>query len=540
MQFNEDYYKRFKDGSTILGGENDSTALTSGRGPVGIDGQNVIRFQPDQPSIIFGGAGSGKLAQLGAFQLVHPINQSFFILDVGHQYMSTSWHYNLAMGREAYAINPQGGSLYPDLNHPVDLFSILREDAQLFENCRSIAMMALTENEKGGDNAWVLDDAMRWLIRLLIALVYLSGHATPKNLWRLINELDADNEVIKNWGRSAEGLPFDVQTTFIEIYRSKTTSEKHYSAVMGKIKSDLDWLTSEKMANSISGEADYLRDLGDPNKKVGIYLGVTGGTTKEMESFIRLVVGIAQLHCVRAMKGALPLFYIEEAAALGKADFINKAVSEYRKYFQTVLVYQSLGQINKLFGKAGAQEILDSCGMQIFLGGGIRSYDSAKQIADTVGKATINVDTPFSQLDCAYRAENALWNAYWQDQDLFDALRTYEHESAQSLEQRQVGRYAIEPSELMRLTDPILVLSPGKGLQPILAHKLLPYWKHPMMAGRYGPDPLFPPVDRVSIRRRFFGQTTRKFIRTAVPEHLAHMPNHSNGQIAYVEGYRTW
>lgn len=539
MRFDGDFYRRYKDGSTRLGGDNDAEHLTRGLGPIAMDG-NIIRFQPDQPSIVFGGAGCGKFANLGAYQLGHPSTKSFFILDVGGQFMSTTWHWNLAMGRECYGFNPQGASLYPDIHHDLDLWQFLKNDSNLFENTRAVAGMALTESDKNGDNAWVGQGARRWVTRFLTSRVRLEGRVKPDDFWRFVNQIDTDDEFLKSWGRACESLPNDEHATFIEIYQKKKSSEKEYGAIMGKIRDDLDWLSSPKIAAAISGDTDYLSVLGDPAKKVGIYYVLKGGTSKEMESLTRMVVGIAQRHCVQAMKGAVPLFYLEEAATCGKAEFIKKGVSECRKYFQTILIYQSPGQLELLFGKAGAQEIMESCGKQIYLGGGIRSIESAKTIAEAIGRATIYADSPSHQADRAFRAQSAAWDGAWNDMDLLDAARTFEHEDMQSRQQRQAGRYAIDPAELMRLKDEVLILTPGKGLQPILAHKLPPYWENPAMAGRYGPDPLFPPLDRVRIQRRFWGKTMRRFVRQTVPQHLAHLPNHINGEIAYVEGYRTW
>lgn len=540
MSFDDDFYRRFEGGSTRLGGDNDAQYLAQGGGPVAHAVHDIIRFQAEQPTIIFGGAGSGKFANLGAYQLVHPSTGSFFILDVGGQYMSTTWHYNLKMGREAYAINPHGASSYPDINHPVDLFGFLKVGKRLFDDSKAVADMALTESENEGENAWVRQGAGRWLTRILTSAVRLEGRVTPQRLWQLINTIDTDDDFLKKWGRACEGLPNDEHATFVEIYRKKNTSQKEYGAIMGKIKDDLDWLSSSDVAASISGDIDYLSLLGDPKKKVGIYYVIRGGSTKEMLSLTRMVVGIAQLACVRAMKGALPIFYLEEAATCGKAEFIRKSVSEYRKYFIVILVYQSQGQLILLFGKAGAQEITESCGMQVFPGGGIRSIDSAKNIAESAGRKTIDVEIPMAQADRAFRAQSATWQAYWQDMDMMEAERNYEHEVMQSQQHGKKSRYAIDPAELMRLKNEVLILTPGMGLQPILADKLLPYWENPAMAGRYGPDPLFPPLNRVIISRRFWGKTTRRFIREDVPAHLAHLPNHINGEIAYVKGYRTW
>ena len=309
---------------------------------------------------------------------------------------------------------------------------------------------------------------------------------------------------------------------------------------MGSIRSDINWLSDPKVAEAISGDEDYLSYLGDPTKKVAIYYAIKGGSTKVMQSLTRMVVGIAQLQCVHAGKGNLPLFYLEEAATCGKAHFIPKAVSEYRKYFTTILIYQSLGQIEYLFGKAGASEIMDSCGLQIFLGGGIRDITSAKRIAESVGKRTIWVDDLMQQYDRYFKAQRAHWEQFWDGADTLDSAAIHDHELFQSQQQRQAGRYAIDPAELMRLKDEILVLAPGMGVKPLLAHKLIPYWENPVLAGCYGPDPLFPPLDSVTIKKRFFGKAHKDFITADVPHSLSQMPNHINGRISYVDGYKTF
>ena len=540
MRFDHEFYRHHQGGSTNIHDMRAAERLSYGTRPLARAVNRVLRFPSRDPSVIFGGAGSDKFARLGAYQTVDDSTQSFFLLDVGGQFLSTGWHYNLRAGRKTYTLNSQGVSSYSDINHPVDLFAPLIDDAQLFDKARAVAGMALTETDSKGDNAWVGQGAKRWLSRIITSTVRLERRTTPNRTWEVINAMDTDDEFLKNWGRACEGLPNDEYSVFVEIYRKKKGSEKEYGAIMGKIKDDLDWLSSKAVADSISGDTNYFADLGDPNGKIGVYFVVKGGTTKDMQSYIRLVVGIAQLNCVHAGEGAVPLFYLEEAASMGAADFIRKAVSEYRKYMETVLVYQSLGQLSLHFSREGAQEILDSCGTHIYMGGGIRSIHSARDIADAIGRTTIDVDMHMEQADRAYKANTAAWGAFWHGEDMLASLSTIEHERMQSHQQRQTGRHAIDPAELMRLKDQVLIMTPGSGLQPVLAQKLPMYFDAVAMAGRYGPDPLFPPLDRVSIRRKFFGRTTRRFIRRSVPRHLAHWPNHINGEIAYVEGYRTW
>lgn len=536
----EEHYRQYLHGSARLGTEQDAQRLTSGGGPIGVLGNTVLRRRLDEPTLIIGGAGSGKGASLGLYQPVHPSTGSFLLLDMGGQYMSTTWHYNLAMQREAYALNVEGASAYPDINHKLNLWGILKhDDPLLLDNARRIATMAI-RNDSKGDNAWVDKGAMRWLGRILTGLVKTEGRVTPARLWAHLNQLEVDNEYFKVWSQQLEPFGGDLYSTLVEIFSKKHGSEKEYGAIMGKLRDDLDWLASPAVAESVSGDEDYLAYLADPRRKVGIYYVLKGGSGKFMESLTRMVVGIAKLHCMRSVTGVRPLFFLEEAATCGRADFIKELVSECRKYIDVVLVYQSQGQLVLLFGQPGAQEIQESCGMQIILGGGIRDIESARRYADMVGKMTLEMNDPVAQAERAYQAETARYNALWQGGNPLDAERVFQHQHAQSERRRQTGRYAIDPAEIMRLNQQVLIFTPGAGLPPVLANKLPSYWKNPAMAGRYGPDPLFPPLDRVMVQHPFWGATNKRFIRKPVPAKLAHWPNHINGEIAYVEGYKTW
>ena len=536
----EAHYRQYLYGSARLGTMRDAQHLTVGGGPIGVLGNTVLRRRLDEPTLIIGGAGSGKGASLGLYQPVHPSTGSFLLLDMGGQYMSTTWHYNLAMQREAYALNVEGVSAYPDINHKLNLWGILKpDDPLLLDNARRIAAMAI-RNKSTGDNAWVDKGAMRWLGRILAGLVVNEGRVTPARLWAHLNQLEVDNGYFQTWSKQFEPFGGDLYSTLVEIYNKKNFSEKEYGAIMGMIRDDLDWLASPAVAESVSGDEDYLAYLADPHKKVGIYYALKGGSGKLMESLTRMVVGIGKLHCMRAVSGVRPLFYLEEAATCGSADFIKELVSECRKYIDVVLVYQSQGQLVHLFGKAGAQEIQESCGMQIILGGGIRDIESARRYADMVGKMTLEMDDPMAQAERAYLAESARQNALWRGGNPLDAEREFQHQQAQSGRRRQTGRYAIDPAEIMRLNQQVLIFTPGAGVLPILANKLPPYWKNPAMAGRYGPDPLFPPLDSVMVQHRFWGARQKRFIREPVPQDLAHWPNHINGEIAYVKGYKTW
>ena len=535
------FYSENPFGSQRWGSTDDAVPLSRGGAPVAMLEGMPLRRREEEPTIFIGAGGTGKFANLGPIQIVHDSVDSFFLLDAGGQFMSTTWHWNLAEGRDVYAINPEGISAYPDICHGFNMFEgILARDKFLFDRSKAIANMTITKEP--GENGWVAEGAERFYSRFLMRRALLQGDTTPVEPYQDINAFTASDEAAKALTLEAEHLPYDIAATLLELYQLKKGAQRTFGSYIGKIGTDLDYLSSPQMSKAISSRDNEspLAKLPIAGKKTGVYLPFITANAKANQSFLRTVTGIAMLHCQLANQGARPLFYLEEAAACGNADFIKQAVSQNRKFQQTVLVYQSFGQIEHHFGKAGATEIVDGCGMQVFLGGGMRSIESAKRGSETLGEGTIEAADPVRQADRRHHAREAMRNALWNGADIMNSAHQYHHEVQQSERGYLKGRALLSPAELLNLNRKFaVVLVPGLGLPPFLATKLPNYWQNPMMAGRYGPDPLFPPIDRVSIKRGLFSKS-RRFIRCDAPAHLRDRPAHINGQVAYVEGFRTF
>lgn len=536
---NEHYYRDNPHGPGGFGDVSDAQALLNGNGPpLGLLGNRVLRFVGDEPRILIGGAGSSKFARQGIYTALSPAVHSMFTLDVGGQYHNVTHHAHLAMRRESYCINPKRLGRY-GLNHPTNPLAFLKDDEHLFSNALLAGGWLIPNEKHAHENSWVGEEGARWVMSLLLILSLTSGASLPK-LWRMINAFDSDDEYIKRVGREVMGLPYDVGETVLEIYTKKKTSEREYGAVMGHIKDKLLVLADPLIAESLEGESDYLPKLADANAKVSINLIIPPEMTEKWSFLARLVVGAAMVHCQRANNGTRPLFNLDEAATMKGAAFVKTAVSVNRKYHDTQLVYQSLGQIEQHFGPAGAQEILSSCGIQQFPGGGIRDNKTAEYIERKVGRVSAELIDPERVAHHQFEAGERMRDAFWFQKNPITAIRRARHEKAMMHEHRHIGRAAMDAAEAQRMsTDKQLVFAPGLGIPPLLADKLPPYWLNPAMAGKYAPDPLYPPIDRVRIAGRF-GARTRKFMSVAVPAHLSDWPNVAHGELNYVDGYKTW
>ena len=86
----------------------------------------------------------------------------------------------------------------------------------------------------------------------------------------------------------------------------------------------------------------------------------------------------------------------------------------------------------------------------------------------------------------------------------------------------------------LRATDEVLGLPPGKQIifadglaHPILADRIA-YYDLPFMAGRYHPNPFFPPEDRVRVMTPR-GPVWRRVVVEPVARRFAHYPQYADG-----------
>lgn len=539
----EDFYSKYSKGSTDIRSMATAFRLGEGTFPVATYKGRVLYADPELAMGVFGGAGSGKFTNLMAYFMAHPSTESMFVLSVGGQDHNVFFHNHLREGREAwtYCVD-ENLSRYGREHQDLDLWGVLRKGPLLFRNTVRVANMGIPTAASEGENAWVPENARRLVTALKTGLVHVQGRVTPESFWTILKELGTNDAAFKSFARATRDAPYGEFDTLHEFYRAKHQSQRFFSAVYSRIQSAYHLLSDPLQRKSLSGDIDYLALLADPRRKVAVQCCVEAGAAETEMSRTRMLLGIGMLHVERAASGSRPTFYIPEAALCGGMEELVRALSQNRKHFKTILEYQSHGQLTAHFGEDRSQEMIESIGMRIYMGGGLRSLATAREVAASVGRFTALEIDPSAQAAHIYQAEKSWRDGLLSGADIRQMMHEVGHEMEQSGRGTKTGRDAIDPAEALRLPkDKVLILAPGMGVQPIIADKLPDYWLNPMMAGRFAPDPLHPPTDRVTVSNRWRIRRTRRFIKQPCPSHLARMPQHRNtGQIHFVEGYRPW
>ena len=180
--------------------------------------------------------------------------------------------------------------------------------------------------------------------------------------------------------------------------------------------------------------------------------------------------------------------------------------------------------------------------VEVFLGGGIRDYQTAKMLSDRLGNQTITTDETLVQERAKHASRSALRAALFEGADPFKVGLNLQQNAFEAQHVRKQRRALMEPDEILSLgADKSLVLAGGYHLMPFMAEKV-PYYLNRSLAGvgRAFPNPY---VDRdlttISIPTRF-GMKRRRIIEEAKPPSwLAHLPQYARGRpFRYVEGMK--
>ncbi|WP_288132410.1 type IV secretory system conjugative DNA transfer family protein [Accumulibacter sp.] len=536
------HYSRHRHGSARWSTAADLGALLNGSGPqLGyFDGKPLKYAAMDGPCMTIGGAGCGKLTSLVSYLLagmgwadgqVPPT----FLFDPAGQGTAIALPYQLELGRPAYVLNPHGlhGDILPShRTNPLDFLT--PKSPSLVSDCSLSAEMVIALSQGSAESQFFDAMTRRWVSVGLQWKVLRDGHVTLTSLRDFLASLVTDNdyfkETLKDMGKEA---PLPLATEALEFFEMKQTAEKMFMGVVATYKNAFKPLEDPQIAETFSGNDFSLGVLTDRDTRFPgpplVSFVIPGEFKHTWNPITRLVIGSTMLRAQRRRPGSLrPYFLIDEAATLGRAEFLLTAFSEGRKFFSTHTIYQSIGQLNRHFTDDGAREILSSCSALQFMG--VRDLATAKMVSEMIGTTTLDVPKEVDRHDRRHASMAAWRDLVLYDVPLPETMAKARHEMRQARHHiEKQSRELLRPEEVLGLSDSEQVIS-IKGYPPILAEKR-PYFLDKSMAGRYFPDPYHPPLDAVLVQTSL-GPRTRAVVWSDVPKHLAHWPQHATGRYA--------
>ncbi len=197
-----------------------------------------------------------------------------------------------------------------------------------------------------------------------------AGIATPERELRGVLEgihASSPSALARDYAGTLKGL---VDETFSGIYANADESTA--------------WLANPAFAAIVSGSDFQTRDL--LSGRVSVFLQIPLAALQTTPAIGRTVIG-ALLNAAYEADGQLSgrvLYLLDEVARLGPMKIIETARDAGRKYGITLqLLYQSVGQLEKQWGKDGKREWYDGVSHRTYAA--VQDLDTAKELEETFG-----------------------------------------------------------------------------------------------------------------------------------------------------------
>ncbi len=486
--------------------------------------------------VIVGGARSGKLASLLAYQLCLGGSQhNRVVLDVKAEAFFIA---NLLVveGRYSYVWNPCriAGLPFHRIN-PVDYIHI--DSPSLIDDVIAFCEMAIPLS--GAPQSRFFEMRARWFLQhICLALVEMDGVLRLDRLyWAVMLFVAGGDEWLERFAFPMSQSRFeDVRQCEEEIAGLRSREGGGFDGIAGELSKSFICLSSPQLRASVSPPYDFsFKQLCDEGRLYTVNLCPKGEYVRQWALVIKAMFLAAKTYRAVAPKAPRQHWVIDEAAQLGAAQFILDAytIGAGSWGVTPLTVWQSTYQMRAL-GENAENILLGSAGYQAYFG--IRDMPSAMSLSRRIGAETLEYDDEVQQAKARQGYNRALLELIDGGDVLSAGLQATHYKRSSRIRSKQ-KRDVRTPDEILNMPGSKMYVFMD-GVDGAIYADRYPYYEMLWMAGRYLGSPYHPPIDRVQIMGRR-GPEYRRVITEAVPDRLAHFPQYQqSGQWSYVEGFR--
>lgn len=427
-----------------------------GRGPiVGRSGRSFLRLNKDGMVAVFAPMGAGKGVGIVVPNLLE-YEGSIVCTDIKGENAAITRRRREAFG-PVHILDTTNPNLSACFN-PLDMIRVgtwnERDDAE--------ALAKLMIISDGHEGHW--DSKAEGLLACLILhTIHLDPERRTLAHVRTLSTLQPESmqELLKQIAEKGTRAAAELAASFLSMERS----EEFKSIASNAEKATRVWSASSPAGQISSASTFQLSDLLDHTAT--IYLVVDEEKLNVYAGFLRVMVGCIINAMTRAKDRKRPkhkvLLLLDEAAALGNLEPLERGVGYLRAYCTPMLIFQDMYQLKELYKRWGS--FLANATCKVFFN--VADLEAARLVSETIGQA----------MTYAHSQGTSQGN--------MDVLR-----QQHSIGASETTRWLLDPSEVMRLPgDRSLVLYRSDVLRyPVLAKKLnYRAWKHWYWWGKYDP-----------------------------------------------------
>ncbi len=493
---------------------------------VGFIGNRPLWYSDMGGAICVAGGRSGKLRDLIAYNICAGIHSpTMLILDIkGGELAAISqnqtpdskfniyWNPTGLHGLPASRINPPG--------HLHIQSSTLVSDMKVF--CEN--QISATGSPQG---KFFEGRAREFLEGIGLTLVRLNGVLMYPDLYHTLNLLVAGGEAWLDFAFEMKESGFAIARRIEEeIAEARDDSSGGWRGILGELLRSFACLSDPVLLESVSPPFDFsLSQLCESDQTYQLYLMPPADFVEAWSAVIKSFFVGARIYKARAPSAPRQTWLLDECGQLdgGFPLAVKLFTRDAGTGIRPWAFFQSANQM-KALGPNADTIIPASAALQSYFG--IRDLETASTLSSMVGNETLPyVDE--HRREVARHAQISAVQALLQGGNPIRAGFEIAH-------QARMARLPVLKQRRLREPNELLGLPPGKQIifadglaHPILADRI-PYYAHPAMAGRYHPNPFFPPEDRVQVMTRH-GPQWRSVITEPVPRAFAHYPQYQDG-----------
>ncbi|MFS8115237.1 Ti-type conjugative transfer system protein TraG [Rhizobium jaguaris] len=292
-----------------------------------------------------------------------------------------------ALGREVMVLDP---------TNPIIGFNVLdsiEASKQKEEDIVGIAHMLLSESARfeSSTSSYFQNQAHNLLTGLLAHVMLSPEYAGRRNL-RSLRQMVSEPEpsvlaVLRNIQENS-GSAFIRET--LGVFTNMT--EQTFSGVYSTASKDTQWLSLDGYAALVCGSTFKSSDI--INGRKDVFLNIPASILRSYPGVGRVIIG-ALINAMIQADGAFgrrALFILDEVDLLGYMRLLEEARDRGRRYGITMmLMYQSVGQLERHFGKDGATSWIDGCAFVSYAA--IKALDTARNVSAQCGEMTVEVQS---------------------------------------------------------------------------------------------------------------------------------------------------
>jgi len=228
------------------------------------------------------------------------------------------------------------------------------------------------------------------LLTGLLAHVVLSPEYAGRRSLRSLRQIVSEPEP------SVLAMLRDIQVTSQSAFIRETLgvftnmTEQTFSGVYSTASKDTQWLSLDDYAALVCGRSFKSSDIVTGKKDV--FLNIPAAILRSYPGIGRVIIG-SLINAMTQADGAFKrraLFMLDEVDLLGYMRVLEEARDRGRKYGITLmLMYQSVGQLERHFGKDGATSWIDGCAFASYAA--IKALETARNVSAQCGEMTVEV-----------------------------------------------------------------------------------------------------------------------------------------------------